>query len=219
MKGPIRNSGFIARRSFSATSVGLCLRSALLALAAVGGLYAAANTVRAQGWRPATSPLQPWSSIACSTDGAKLVAAGRGLIYTSTNSGATWTTTAAPSNAWASVASSADGTRLTAVVDSPPGYLGSPPESGAIFTSTNSGATWTQANAPTNGWQAVASSADGTRLVALVGESVDRSGPVYISADSGGTWTVAGAPANVWQSVASSADERQRWFSLWASRS
>jgi photosystem II stability/assembly factor-like uncharacterized protein len=56
---------------------------------------------------------------------------------------------------WYSVASSADGTRLVAVV------IG-----GYIYTSWDSGATWTQRGS-SQSWQSVASSADGTKLVAV----------------------------------------------------
>jgi len=71
-----------------------------------------------------------------------------------------------------SVASSADGTKLVAVA----GF------SGHIFTSSDSGATWTQTGTPQD-WMSVASSANGTKLVA-VGES-----GISTSSDSGVTWT------------------------------
>ena len=37
---------------------------------------------------------------------------------------------------------------------------------GFIYTSTDSGATWTPTSAPTNTWDCIASSADGTKLAA-----------------------------------------------------
>src|SRR6266536_810154 len=71
----------------------------------------------------------------------------------------------APYGPWNSVASSADGTKLVAAarefLDSCGIY-----SDGLIYTSPDSGATWTQTSAPTNSWQSVASSADGTKLVA-----------------------------------------------------
>ncbi|MGA2656455.1 MAG: hypothetical protein ABSH34_02945 [Verrucomicrobiota bacterium] len=97
-----------------------------------------------------------WWSVASSADGTRLMAAvDGGLLYTSTSSDATWT--AETTNAaWCSLASSSDGAALAAVV-----------EGGQIYTSTKSGATWT---APTNasniGFYSVASSSDGTKLVA-----------------------------------------------------
>ncbi len=61
-----------------------------------------------------------------------------------------------------SVASSADGTKLVAVV-----------QNGQIYTSTDSGFTWTPRDSDRN-WKSVASSSDGTKLVAGV-----DGGPIY----------------------------------------
>src|SRR5262245_55536831 len=47
---------------------------------------------------------------------------------------------------------------------------------------------WTQTSVPSTNWSSIASSADGTRLVAV------GSGGVYISPDSGATWTPTSAP-------------------------
>src|SRR5438105_12366435 len=60
---------------------------------------------------------------------------------------------------------------------------------------------WTQTSAPIKSWSAVASSADGAKLVAAV-----SSGTIFVSPDSGATWTPTGAPVMSWASVASSAD-------------
>jgi hypothetical protein len=132
-----------------------------------------------------------WTSVACSSDGTKLVTlASNGQIFTSTNSGATWSTNNNfPGVNWTSVASSSDGTRLVAA--------GSASQ---IFTSTNSGVTWSTNNSPSANWTSVASSADGSKLVAASGTGI------YISRDSGATWANSGAPAAAWASVASSAD-------------
>ena len=93
---------------------------------------------------------------------------------------------------WESIASSADGTKLAAFVGS-----------GYIYTSQDSGATWTeQTGSKSHYWRSITSSADGTKLAA-----VDCEG-VYTSTDSGATWTertFAGYHYN-WTSVASSAD-------------
>jgi hypothetical protein len=76
-----------------------------------------------------------------------------------------------------------------------------------IYTSGDSGATWTQTGTA-QFWTSVASSADGTKLVAatrtLVTGKLD-SGYIYVSVDSGATWTQTGT-ARDWSSVASSAD-------------
>ncbi|MGD0349893.1 MAG: hypothetical protein ABSB84_06205 [Verrucomicrobiota bacterium] len=61
--------------------------------------------------------------------------------------------------------------------------------------------TWTQTSAPNNNWLSVASSADGSKLVATVG-----GGFIYTSADSGISWTPTSAPSNTWISAACSAD-------------
>lgn len=61
--------------------------------------------------------------------------------------------------------------------------------------------TWTPTTAPTNDWYSIASSADGTKLVAAV-----NPGSIYTSADSGATWSPVNAPSNAWSSVACSAD-------------
>jgi hypothetical protein len=77
--------------------------------------------------------------------------------------------------------------------------------SSAIFTSTNYGATWASNSVPVEPWWRIASSADGTKLVAL-GGGLTGPGPIYVSADSGQTWTQANAPVTNWVSVASSAN-------------
>src|ERR1700690_2533450 len=76
---------------------------------------------------------------------------------------------------------------------------------GGLFTDLNpvSAQTWTQTKAPTNTWTCIASSADGSKLVA---SGLRLTIPIYTSADGGGTWTLTIAPSNSWNSVASSAD-------------
>ncbi len=97
-------------------------------------------------------------------------AAFSGDVWTSTDSGATWTdrTTSGPAHAqaWRAVASDASGTNLVAATQGL-GVLGA----GAIFTSTDAAATWTDTTASQAGmgnqsWSAVASDATGQNLVA-----------------------------------------------------
>ena len=138
-----------------------------------------------------------WLSVASSSDGTHLIAAGGANVglYTSTNSGSTWTkSNIGQGNYFSSVASSSDGTHL--IVSG----------SAGLYISSNYGSTWTQAQpAGSNGfWYAVASSADGTHLVAE-----EDSGRIYVSLDSGATWTEtqpAGNNDENWVTVASSAD-------------
>ena len=74
---------------------------------------------------------------------------------------------------------------------------------GQIYTSTDSGVNWTvQTNAPSANWKSVASSSDGSKLVAVI-----NGGRIYTSTDSGVNWTVqTNAPSAYWYSVASSSD-------------
>jgi hypothetical protein len=148
-------------------------------------------------WTSATVIQAPWSSIAASADGRRMVATSYLGIYGSQDFGATWTTNGSPGLAWKSVASSADGTRLVAVV-------GGNFTAGPIYTSTNAGTNWFPSVAPSNNWAGIASSADGKSLVAVV-----HGGGIYTSTNSGATWDLANAPSSQWSSVASSADGRR----------
>jgi hypothetical protein len=167
-----------------------------------GGVYVSTNS--GATWDLSSAPLNTWSCVASSADGAKLVAAatmaesggpglvisGDGGIYTSTDSGQSWMLTSAPRQDWSSIASSADGSKLVAVSSSSPG---------GIYVSANSGETWSQGNAPSNAWNSVASSADGAKLVAATGARI------YISSDSGQSW-VPNRAGSDWTAVCSSAD-------------
>ena len=67
--------------------------------------------------------------------------------------------------------------------------------------------TWTPTSTPITNWTAVASSADGTRLLAMIGGVwLGSPGPAFVSIDSGATWLTCGAPVLTWTSVAASAD-------------
>ncbi|MFZ4764876.1 MAG: InlB B-repeat-containing protein, partial [Roseimicrobium sp.] len=70
---------------------------------------------------------------------------------------------------------------------------------GQIYTSTDSGATWT-ARESSRSWRSIASSADGSKLAAVV-----SSGQIYTSTDSGATWT-ARESSRQWYAITSSAD-------------
>jgi len=89
---------------------------------------------------------------------------------------------------WRYLTSSADGTKLAAVVNG-----------GQIYTSTDSGLTWTARQTVQN-WACITSSADGTKLAA-----VPSIGNIHTSTDSGVTWTPRES-ARVWSSITSSTD-------------
>ena len=89
---------------------------------------------------------------------------------------------------WKGITSSSDGTKLAAVTW---GYN--------IWTSTDSGETWTS-RASTKNWAFITSSSDGTKLAATANE-----GNIWTSTDSGETWT-SGASMQKWRGITSSSD-------------
>ena len=94
---------------------------------------------------------------------------------------------------WSSITSSANGSKLAAVDGN----------NGSIYTSTDSGATWTeQTAAGSRDWSSITSSADGTKLAAAT-----YGGSIYTSTDSGATWSEqTAAGSRNWRSITSSAD-------------
>ena len=70
-----------------------------------------------------------------------------------------------------------------------------------IYTSTDAGNTWTLTSAVSTNWSAIASSADGSRLVAAV-----NGGGIYRSTYFGADWSATTAPSNYWSAVYSSPD-------------
>jgi photosystem II stability/assembly factor-like uncharacterized protein len=144
-----------------------------------------------------------FSSLASSADGTRLIGADSFNVYASTNSGAAWQLA---NVSGACVASSADGTKLATAYFAYPGHL-----LGGIFTSTNAGLDWTSNSAPLDswtGWTALASSADGVKLAATIGQTSFPTGPgpIFVSTNGGGTWQASGSLTSYWYSVASSAD-------------
>jgi photosystem II stability/assembly factor-like uncharacterized protein len=173
----------------------------------LGLIYASTNT--GVTWTATTAPSNNWAAVACSADGTRLVALASlscplldGSIYVSSNSGMTWTPTTAPQNDWTAVASSADGTRLFAASVPAAFSVGDchGNAEGGIYTSVNSGVTWTPTGAPRSWWAAVACSADGYKAVAA-----DRSG-LLCTLPYSGLWRLAEASVQRWHAVASSAD-------------
>lgn len=105
---------------------------------------------------------------------------------------AEWSITTAPIADWNGIACSANGSNLVAVCFP---YIFN---LGGIYVSTNRGATWAKTDAPddpiTNRWEAVASSADGVKLVAV---TEGGSGAIYTSTNSGLSWNQTSAPKRV----------------------
>jgi hypothetical protein len=196
----------------------------LAAVANTGSIWISTNS--GATWMAATNaPVINWSSVASSSDGTRLIAAAvseqiyqftngqtfpppvpipvrpNGSIYTSTNSGMTWWSNSIPcycfpNPGWSCVASSADGSQLFAA-SSPIG----------IYHSTNGGAIWTEISSPVSYVASVATSADGSRLLATGID--DFSNNIWAtSTNSGQSWSTTIAPPGgySWRSIASSAD-------------
>ncbi len=146
-----------------------------------------------------------WTSLACSADGKKIVAASYiGSIYTSDDGGITWISNDVPQLAWSSLASSADGTKLVAAAES---ISGGP--SGAIWGSTNSGANWQlYTNLSTT---AICSSADGNTLAFLAYNPETT----YVSTNSGVSWIKrATPPATFASSLAGSSADISKLYAI-----
>ena len=129
-----------------------------LVAASFGG-FVSTSTDSGHTWTQQTAlGGQDWTGVACSSDGTKIVAVAGyiGYLYTSADSGTTWVPqTGAGKRNWSAVVCSSDCSRILAVSDS-------------LLTSLDSGVTWAQQSIGVTGIFAVASSADGTKLVAAL---------------------------------------------------
>ena len=141
-----------------------------------------------------------WTSIAMSSNGKYLAAVVGGSsgdgrhIYTSSNSGKTWTDRSTPTGSeiagnksWFSIAMSEDGQKLAQ-------KLAAVAFGGHIYTSLNSGATWTDRSTAAGSviggnknWTSIAVSDNGKKLAAVVGGRLG--GHLYTSSNYGATWT------------------------------
>ncbi|MCL2037654.1 hypothetical protein FWG95_01460 [Candidatus Saccharibacteria bacterium] len=179
---------------------------------AAGNDYVYTSTNGGVSWTPRdpAGATRDWYGLAMSADGTKMWAgAAGGLVYFSINGGANWTANSPrPSNggiaSWGRIAMSADGSRV---------ITGSRDNSfeGWVYTTTNAGtaspATWTQRDPTGTGfksWFGVASSTDGTRLMAGMDGGL---GPVYTSVDGGVSWTgQSSLPNGYWRGLAMSSN-------------
>ena len=122
-----------------------------------------------------------------------------GYIYTTTGSTTGSLDASQRSSAglrnWKSITMSSDGTKLAAVA-----------QGANIWTSSNSGVTWTERTASgSRTWVSIASTSDGNNLVAAV-----SGGYIYRSLDQGATWSpITEAGSRAWTSVALTADGDQ----------
>ena len=170
----------------------------LAAVASDNGIYISTNS--GTSWVIKESGTVLWDGIASSANGNNLVASIYGSeLVVSTNGGANWiggenTSSQTITANWTAVAASASGTQMYAT------YIG------GIYSSANSGVTWSPTGASTaNDWVAIASSANGVRLIAA---ATNSSSGVYLSSNSGASWSqVTSLPTSaLWTAVASSSD-------------
>jgi hypothetical protein len=140
------------------------------------GFYFCPSAGLAQTWMQTGAPAETWRSIACSSDGVRLIAAGDEGVYGSLDGGLTWLFL--NPTASVSVACTADGTKIIAA------------GSGAVYTSPDSGATWQPHALTLDDQYYVASSTDGSHLIAvsLFDQSPQNSGVIWRSTNSGVNW-------------------------------
>jgi hypothetical protein len=144
----------------------------------------------AQTWSDTTAPGYDYESVGVSANGMIVIASTSGSYIASTNYGFSWNTGRGAFNI---LTSSADGTKWAGTFRSGLNY---------IYVSTNSGQSWAPTASPSNyGWQALASSADGTVLAAAI-----NYGTIYCSTNSGLSWLPSGVPNKGWEALSMSAD-------------
>ncbi len=145
-----------------------------------GGIYISSDS--GVTWAATTAPNSGWKAVAMSSDGQKMVASTGSTIYTSTDGGANWISRRSlPAT---TLASSSDGRNLIA-------GMGGNVATEGVFTSSDSGLTWTRRLSSTDAdlskgsWSVVAVSPDGITMLA------SGLGQWHVSRDSGRTWMSA----------------------------
>ncbi|MBF0466225.1 MAG: hypothetical protein HQK94_14220, partial [Nitrospirae bacterium] len=132
------------------------------------------------------------------------------LVPTLSHAEYTWTEqTGAGSRYWLSISSSSDGSKLVA------GTYGGSSTHGSIYddyiyTSTDSGVTWTTETDVSGVWNGITSNSDGTKLAAVSSGAyylISYGDYIYTSTDSGSTWTKqTNSGMSSWNCIASSSD-------------
>lgn len=144
-----------------------------------------------------------WSKVAAQPNGQRVVAAvQRGPVYMSNDYGVTFTEVVAlGSRWWGQVQISSDGTRIAIAAnpDVPNGH----PNTGRVYVSSDSGATWTYSEMGTTA-SALSMSRDGRYLVMGA-----WNGSMYSSSDYGATWTQREASTLRYYTEMSSSDDGQ----------
>jgi hypothetical protein len=191
---PVHNWWFVAS-SNSGNKLAAVTNDFLTAPGApkLGSIYISADA--GATWTERTLPgNRAWASIASSADGSKLAAVASDLsaIWTSADSGSTWQEQLdSGKRFWVSITMSSDGSRMAAVALEEGKAVGD----GKIYTWAQSASNafgagpWT-ARTPALNWRSIASSADGSKLVAaLYSDVLDAQQPIYLSTDFGVSWT------------------------------
>jgi len=143
-----------------------------------------------------------WVSVTMS-DSGQYLAAGTWAsgIYVSFDYGINWAQSDAPmSHYWVSLTSDSTGRLLAAgsLTGQVGIELGVEANYGSIYTSSDYGASWTLANAPSGDWIGIVSSFDGRNLTAI-----EQMTGVHRSGDFGQTWHASFDSNKTWQGIAS----------------
>jgi photosystem II stability/assembly factor-like uncharacterized protein len=171
--------------------------SFIMMVTGAGWLYTSSDSWAT--WRISQSA-GPYSGIACDADGSNLICctsplSANGQIFTSSDSGINWTERnpagGTTSRGWTSVSSDSDGSFLVATCSNsyPPS---GPSYGGRVYTSSDSGATWTERRPDGNtdyAWLCSACSADGSFIAVGVGANFPHRSRLYTSSDYGTNWT------------------------------
>jgi hypothetical protein len=163
------------------------------AQAAVNTGYVADSSGQVTITLPATATVGDIVQVSGAGSGGWKVAQNSGQqVYVGIQN-STWTA-AGPSQTWESFIGSANRQVLVAGA-----------ENGGIYRSIDSGATWTEGNAPNGFWRSLATSADGVVVLAVL---ASNGSPFFLSQDSGLTYTSVG-PSVAWSGGALSPDGTQ----------